>query len=86
MVTTLFPCNFCQESFKSEFVLQNHVKIVHEQSQEQEKVEETEKYECDLCTDVFANLDDFKNHYKSQHNMANQTQCDICDKVFKQPR
>ena len=86
VVTTLFPCNFCQESFKSEFVLQNHVKIMHEQSQEQENVEENVQFECDLCTDVFVHLDDFKDHYKSQHNMANQTQCDICDRVFKQPR
>ena len=65
----------------------NHVKIIHEQGQDEiEEEEETDQFECDLCTDVFVQLDTFKNHYKSKHNMANQTQCDICDKVFKQPR
>ena len=48
-------CNFCKESFKSEYVLQNHVKVAHEQSQIDsfEEVEENEQFENDPVDPVF---------------------------------
>ena len=55
----LYGCKFCQESFKSEYILKGHIDFVHKSDKE--------GWKCDLCKHPFKAKPSLVRHIKNVH-------------------
>ena len=83
-VSQEYPCPMCVRDFKSEWLLQKHLVIVHDQKKQNLKT-----IECDYCDAILKKETSILYHIKSRHpeaypeeykiRMANKESCDLCE-------
>lgn len=77
---TVFECDKCTASFKSENDLKQHICSTNVQ---REMTESAQKYRCDICLKNFVSPSKLKRHYLI-HTGQRPFRCDICGKTFTQ--
>jgi KRAB domain-containing zinc finger protein len=70
----LFKCEHCEKSFKMEFTLKNHIKVVHEGI----------RVMCPVCQKPFVDKSCMKRHIENVHEKKKPHACDICNDSFAQ--
>lgn len=77
---TVFECDKCAVSFKSENDLKQHICLTNVQHK---MTESAQKYRCDICLKHFVSPSKLKRHYLI-HTGQRPFRCDICGKTFTQ--
>nr|CAH8863169.1 unnamed protein product [Trichobilharzia regenti] len=69
--STKFPCTHCSRTFPFQYLLNRHIKIVHE----------GKPFPCEQCDIKFASKANLSRHVAAIHQGMKFT-CDLCDKKF----
>lgn len=77
---TVFECDKCTASFKSENDLKQHICSTNVRPK---ITESAQKYRCDVCSKHFVSPSKLKRHYLI-HTGQRPFRCDICGKTFTQ--
>ena len=65
-------CDKCENTFKSDLALIDHVKITHLK---------TLSYRCDICEKLFHKKGELSNHFQTNHNTT-EFECRFCNIVL----
>lgn len=69
-----FQCELCPRAFRSQSILNVHIRTTHEQN-------EKRKYQCELCDKEFYSSSYLRAHL-NQHRGESDHRCDVCGKGF----
>lgn len=93
---TNYKCSFCDKTYKSKILMENHEKsheptsnidATSESSTSSSSKKSSKKYECKVCSRVFGAKANLVFHVKYQHDKnwsSKQFECILCDDVFTQ--
>ena len=83
-----FTCGLCNETFRNEGDLKNHLFESHVESQNikstKQMLDKNEIHICNTCDEEFISESLLKSHYKDIHKKIHK--CDICGKSYEQIR
>ncbi|MBN3277058.1 GZF1 protein, partial [Polyodon spathula] len=74
-----YSCDKCNETFKTVNKYQAHMGKEH-------GINVVVKYSCDLCTQLFTNHQNLRQHTLTVHNDERRYSCKLCDKRFKRQK
>ncbi|KAK6488950.1 GDNF-inducible zinc finger protein 1-like [Huso huso] len=74
-----YTCDTCNETFKTVNKYQAHMGKEH-------GINVVVKYSCDLCTQLFTNHKNLRQHRLTVHNDERRYACKLCDKRFKRQK